>query len=77
MSFVFALVNPILSFFSAVPTLSLISSVGLLPNTKKLFFWLSLWDDQVLSTPKIETFLPKSLPKPYESVPSNAIPWPL
>ena len=40
-------------------------------------FWLPVWDDEVLGTPKITTFLAKPLPKLYEPFQSNAIPWPL
>ena len=34
-------------------------------------------NDEVLSTPKITTFLASLLPKPHESAPSNAIQQPL
>ena len=47
---------------SAATVLSLMPSVGTSPINKKLFLWLSVWDDKVLSTPKIATFLAKSLP---------------
>ena len=50
--------------------------VGPSPNTKKLFFQLSVWDDELLLTPKITTFLGTSLPKLLEPSPSNVIPQP-
>ena len=53
-------------FFSAVPTLSLISSVGSSLDTTKSFFSLSVWDDKLSSTPKIITFLEKPLQKLIE-----------
>ena len=52
--------------------MQLISSVGPWPNTKKLFLLLEAWDHELLSTPKITTFLANSLPKRHEHVPSNA-----
>ena len=74
----FPLLKLILNIFSAVPTLSLTLSVGPLPNTKKLFFGLSiLWGDELLSTPKIITFLALPLSKFQKSFPSNVIPGPL
>ena len=63
------------NFFSASPVLSLTPRVD--PSPKKLFFWLSVWDDELLSTPKITRFLAKSLSKLLEPSPSNAIPRPL
>ena len=47
------------------------------PNTKKLFSLLSVWDDELLSTPKILIFLAKLLRKLHEPSPSNAILQPL
>ena len=44
-------------FISAVLTLPLIPSVAPSPSTKKLFFGLSKWHDELLSTAKIITFL--------------------
>ena len=44
--------------------------VGLSPNTKKLFFRLSPWDDELSSVLKITAFLVNSSPKLHE--PSNA-----
>ena len=61
-------------FFSAEPVQLLTSWVRPSPNTKKLFFRLSVWDDGRLSRPRVTTFLAKSLPKPQEPSPSNAIP---
>ena len=52
--------------------LPLISSVGSSYNTKKLFLQLSAWDDELLSTPKITTFLANELQKLHETAPSNA-----
>ena len=63
----------ILYFFFREPKLQLISAVGHSPNNK-LFLQLSKWDDELLSTPKITTFLAKSLPKLHEHFPSNAFP---
>ena len=54
--------------------LPLIPSVGPPPNTKKIFFPLSASDDELLSTPKLATYLAKSLPKFHEPSPLNAIP---
>ena len=48
---------------SGKPKLPLIPKVGSSTNTKKLFLWLSAWDDELLSAPKIITFLAVSLPK--------------
>ena len=56
--------------------LSLIPAIGPSPNAKKLLFRLSLFDGELLSTPKMTTFLAKSLPKLHEP-PSIAIPRPL
>ena len=58
-------------FFSALPTLPLISSVG--PSINKLLSRLSVWDDKLLSTPKITTFLANSLPNAQEPLPSNIL----
>ena len=68
------IVKLILDFFSTAPVQSLMPWVRPWPNTKKLFSLLSVWDDELLSTPKIVTFLVKSLRKLHESSPSNAIP---
>ena len=76
-SFVFALLKLMLIFFSSAPVLSLMLRVRPSPITKKLFFRLSVWDNELLSTPKTTIFLAKSLPKLHEPSPSNAIPWPL
>ena len=56
-NFVFVLLKLILIFLSAAPALQLVTSVILLPYTKKLFFGLPLWDDELYSTPKVTTFL--------------------
>ena len=55
-------VFPLLKFFSAAQTLSLIPLVGTSRNTKRIFFWLSVWDDEVLPTPQITASLAKLLP---------------
>ena len=44
------------------------------PNTKKSCFGLSIWDDKLLSRPKITTFRPWSLSKRHKLSPSNTIP---
>ena len=64
-----------IKLFSGTPMLPLISSVDPSPNTKKLFLQISVWDDELLSKPKITTFLAKSLTKVHEPAPSNAIPY--
>ena len=38
-----------------------------------MFLTLFAWDDKILSTPKIKTFLAKSSPKLHGPAPSNAI----
>ena len=48
-----ALVKLILNFFSGDPKLPLIPQVRPSPNTKKLFLWLSEWDDELLSHQKL------------------------
>ena len=73
----FALVKWILNSFSGQPKLPLIPKVGPSPNIKKLFLRLSEWDNELLSTPKIITFLAVSLLKLYQPVLSNVIPYPL
>ena len=52
----------------------LILEVGPSPSTKRSFLQLSVWDDELLSTPKFITLLAKSLSKLYERTTSNAIP---
>ena len=74
--FVFALLRLILICFSAEPKKSLLPCVGPSPDSKKIFFfWLLVWDDKLLSTQKITTFLAKLLLKLLEPSQSNAIPW--
>ena len=46
-------------------------------NTKKLFLRLPTFDDELLSIPKITSFLVKLLPKFNETAPSNIILQPL
>ena len=60
-NFVLAIVKLILNFFSAVSTLSLISSIVPILKTKNLFLQLSISDGEMLSTPKMVTFTAKSL----------------
>ena len=43
--------------FSDDSNLPLILRVGPSPNIEKLFLWFSEWDDELLSTPKMITFL--------------------
>ena len=76
-NFVFVLLKLILIFFYASPVLSFIPSVDLSPDTKKYFFRLSVWNDEILSKQKITTVLAKSVTEIHETSPSNAIPWPL
>ena len=61
------------NFFSGEPKLPLIPNVGPSPSTKKLFLRFSAWNDDLLSTPKIITFLGKSLSKIHEPAISNVI----
>ena len=46
-------------------------------NVKRIFLRLSEWDDELLSTSKIITFLAVPLSKPHQPALSNAIPYPL
>ena len=59
----FVLVKLKLNFFSGDPKLPLILLVRHSPAIKKSFLWLSEWDDELLSTPKIITFLATFLSK--------------
>ena len=52
----------------------LVSSTVYSPNTEKLLLQLSVWDDELLSIPKIITFLERSLSKLHETAPLNCIP---
>ena len=54
-----------------MPTLPLISLVGSLSNTKKVFLGLSIWDDELLSTPKITTFLAVSTTFASKAIPQS------
>ena len=67
----------ILNSFSCEPNVPIIPKFGPLPNYKKLFLWLSEWNDALLSTPKLITFLAKSLWKHNELTLSNVISYPL
>ena len=70
----FALPKLILNFFSGAPKLPLILKVSPQPNTKTLFMRLSGFDHELLSIPKIITFLAWPLSKLHSACPSNAIP---
>ena len=59
----FALLKLILNFFSDEPKRPLTPKGGPTPSTKKIFLQLSPWDDELLSTPKIITFVAVSLSK--------------
>ena len=61
-------------FFFCEPKLPLIPNVGPSPNNKNLSLWLSAWDDELLTTPKIITFQAASLSEVYENALSNIIP---
>ena len=63
--------------FSDDPRLPLIPKVGPSPNIEKLFLQLSESDDELLSTPKMITYLAMSLPKLQKPALSNVIPYPL
>ena len=63
----FALLKLILNFFCGEPKLPLNRKVGPSTRTIKLFLGFSAWDDELLSTPKVVTFLKVSLLKLYES----------
>ena len=55
--FVFALLKLMLNFFSGKPKLPLMpKSRGPSTSTKKVFSRFSVWDDELLSTPKVATF---------------------
>ena len=68
------LLKLILNFFSGAPKLPLILNVSLSHDIKKLFLRLSVWDDELLSTPKIITFLAYTLPKFHSPFSPNASP---
>ena len=70
----FTLLKLILNFYSGEAKLPLIPKAGPSPNITKLFLGLSEWDDELLSTPKMITFLAMSLTKLHELDRSNAIP---
>ena len=63
--FCFTKTKLILNFFFGESRLPLILNKSS-PSTKTLFLRLSPWDDEVLSTPKIITFLAVSLSKVQE-----------
>ena len=63
--------------FSGAAKLPLIPWVGPSLNIEKLFVWLSEWDDELLSTPKIITFLAKSLSKLHKAALSNVTLYPV
>ena len=62
-----------LNFFSGEPKLPLIEKIGPPPNSKKVFLQLSAWDDEILSTSKIITFLVMPLLKLHEPALPNVI----
>ena len=59
--------------FSGEQKLPLISKVGHSHSTKKLFLWLSAWDNELLSTPKTIAFMAVPLSKLHEPALSNVI----
>ena len=67
----------ILNLFSGDPKFPLIPKVGPSPDIKELFWRLSELNDELLSAPKIITFLAVSLSKLQKSPLSNVIPYPL
>ena len=73
-NFVFVLLKKILNFFSGKPKLPLILKLGPSSSTKRLFLQFPAWYDELLSTPKIITFLAVSLSKLFELALSNVIP---
>ena len=76
--------NKILFFFSVklieyiFSALRVVSNpcVGPIPRIKMSFFLLSIFVDELISTPKIITFLPISLPIENKVFLSNPIPYP-
>ena len=50
--------------------------VGPLPRIEMSFFLLSIFDDELVSTPKIMTFLPISLPNEKDVSLWNPVPYP-
>ena len=73
-NFVFAFLKLILNIFPGAAKLLLMPKVSPSPKIKKTFLILSRWDDELLSTPNIITFLAKSSLKFHKPFPSNAIP---
>ena len=73
----FALLKLISNLFSGDPKFQLIPKVGPSPDIKKLLLRLSELNDELLSTPKIITFLAVSLSKLQKPPLSNVIPYPL
>ena len=66
-----------INFFCGHAKLPLSPKLGLSPNVKRIFLRLSEWDDELLSTSKIITFLALPLSKPHQPALSNVIPYPL
>lgn len=60
-------------FCSAGPMQSKYLRVALHLILKSYFRWLLVWDDEVLATPKITTFLTNLLPKLHIILPWSAI----
>ena len=73
--FCICLVKLIEYIFSAL-SLSSNPCVGPLPRIKMSFFLLSIFVDQLISTPKIITFLPVSLPIEKDVFLLNPTPYP-
>ena len=74
-NFVFFLVKLIEYIFSALSVYSN-PCVGPLPRIKMSFFLLSIFADELISTPKVFTFLPTSLPNEKDISLSNPMPYP-
>ena len=72
---IFLLLRLILNFFSGAPKLPSIPKIYPSPRFKTTdFSILSVWNDELSSTPKTTSFLAQSLPKLYEPAPTKAIP---
>ena len=63
------------NLFSGQPRFPLILKVGPSPDIKKLFWRLPLWEDALLSAPKVIIFLSVSSSKLQKSAPSNVVPY--
>ena len=76
-NFVFPLTKLILNFFFLLHQLYHEHLRLILHLILKGYFLIIIWDDEVLSIPKVTTFLAKPLPWLHIPFPSNAVPWPL